>query len=78
MCVQCGGLGQSFQNQIAFQPPDDSEAKKNSDLTEIIINVRYDRTRTHAHKHRPRVHELIHTLSGTGLNIYMQQSLNGA
>ncbi|XP_075883291.1 deformed epidermal autoregulatory factor 1 homolog [Nelusetta ayraudi] len=35
---ECGGLGQSFQNQIAFQPPEDSEAKKNSDLTEIIIN----------------------------------------
>lgn len=35
---QCG-LNQSFQNQISFQQPDDSEAKRNSDITEIIINV---------------------------------------
>ncbi|XP_059190501.1 deformed epidermal autoregulatory factor 1 homolog isoform X3 [Centropristis striata] len=33
------GLTQSFQNQITFQQPDDSEAKRSSDsLTEIIIN----------------------------------------
>uniref|UniRef100_A0A3P8TZ05 DEAF1 transcription factor n=1 Tax=Amphiprion percula TaxID=161767 RepID=A0A3P8TZ05_AMPPE len=36
-CGQCG-LSQSFQNQISFQQPDDSEAKRNSDITEIIIN----------------------------------------
>ncbi|XP_036001788.1 deformed epidermal autoregulatory factor 1 homolog isoform X4 [Fundulus heteroclitus] len=34
------GLGPPFQNQISFQQPDDSEAKRNSDITEIIINVR--------------------------------------
>ncbi|XP_059190500.1 deformed epidermal autoregulatory factor 1 homolog isoform X2 [Centropristis striata] len=34
------GLTQSFQNQITFQQPDDSEAKRSSDsLTEIIINM---------------------------------------
>ncbi|XP_023202150.1 deformed epidermal autoregulatory factor 1 homolog [Xiphophorus maculatus] len=32
------GLGQPFQNQISFQQPDDSEAKRSSDITEIIIN----------------------------------------
>lgn len=32
------GLTQSFQNQITFQQPDDSEAKRSSDITEIIIN----------------------------------------
>ncbi|XP_071370569.1 deformed epidermal autoregulatory factor 1 homolog [Centroberyx affinis] len=31
-------LGQSFQNQISFQQPDDSEAKRGSEITEIIIN----------------------------------------
>lgn len=49
VCVQCTGLSQSFQNQIAFHPPDDTEAKKNSDLTEIIISVRYDHTHVQAH-----------------------------
>ncbi|XP_026168270.1 deformed epidermal autoregulatory factor 1 homolog isoform X2 [Mastacembelus armatus] len=33
------GLSQTFQNQISFQQPDDSEAKRNSDITEIIINM---------------------------------------
>ncbi|XP_075945777.1 deformed epidermal autoregulatory factor 1 homolog isoform X2 [Anarhichas minor] len=33
------GLTQSFQNQITFQQPDDSEAKRSSDITEIIINM---------------------------------------
>nr|XP_046250071.1 deformed epidermal autoregulatory factor 1 homolog isoform X2 [Scatophagus argus] len=32
------GLSQSFQNQISFQQPDDSEAKRSSEITEIIIN----------------------------------------
>ncbi|XP_069019536.1 deformed epidermal autoregulatory factor 1 homolog isoform X2 [Embiotoca jacksoni] len=32
------GLTHSFQNQITFQQPDDSEAKGSSDITEIIIN----------------------------------------
>ncbi|XP_029379497.1 deformed epidermal autoregulatory factor 1 homolog isoform X2 [Echeneis naucrates] len=32
------GFSQSFQNQISFQQPDDSEAKRSSDITEIIIN----------------------------------------
>ncbi|XP_038562526.1 deformed epidermal autoregulatory factor 1 homolog isoform X3 [Micropterus salmoides] len=32
------GLSPSFQNQISFQQSDDSEAKRSSDLTEIIIN----------------------------------------
>ncbi|KAM7397340.1 hypothetical protein PAMP_020321 [Pampus punctatissimus] len=32
------GLSQSFQSQISFQQPDDSDAKRNSDITEIIIN----------------------------------------
>ncbi|XP_062245876.1 deformed epidermal autoregulatory factor 1 homolog isoform X1 [Platichthys flesus] len=32
------GFSQSFQNQITFQQPDDSDAKRNSDITEIIIN----------------------------------------
>ncbi|XP_035013718.1 deformed epidermal autoregulatory factor 1 homolog isoform X4 [Hippoglossus stenolepis] len=32
------GFGQSFQNQITFQQPDDSDAKRSSDITEIIIN----------------------------------------
>ncbi|XP_074534647.1 deformed epidermal autoregulatory factor 1 homolog [Halichoeres trimaculatus] len=31
------GLSQTFQNQISFQQPDDSEPKRSSDLTEIII-----------------------------------------
>ncbi|XP_072242581.1 deformed epidermal autoregulatory factor 1 homolog [Leuresthes tenuis] len=33
------GLSHSFQNQISFQHPDDSEAKRSSDITEIIINM---------------------------------------
>ncbi|XP_008276222.1 deformed epidermal autoregulatory factor 1 homolog isoform X2 [Stegastes partitus] len=33
------GLSQSFQNQISFQQPDDSDAKRSSDITEIIINM---------------------------------------
>ncbi|KAM4572441.1 deformed epidermal autoregulatory factor 1 homolog [Odontesthes bonariensis] len=33
------GLSQTFQNQISFQHPDDSEAKRSSDITEIIINM---------------------------------------
>nr|XP_019934163.1 PREDICTED: deformed epidermal autoregulatory factor 1 homolog [Paralichthys olivaceus] len=37
VCVQCG-FSQSFQNQISFQQPDDSDAKRSSDITEIIIN----------------------------------------
>ncbi|XP_070763904.1 deformed epidermal autoregulatory factor 1 homolog [Enoplosus armatus] len=32
------GLSQSFQNQISYQQPDDSEAKRSSHITEIIIN----------------------------------------
>ncbi|XP_054878694.1 deformed epidermal autoregulatory factor 1 homolog [Poeciliopsis prolifica] len=32
------GLGQPFQNQISFQQPDDSEVKRSSNITEIIIN----------------------------------------
>ncbi|XP_044048782.1 deformed epidermal autoregulatory factor 1 homolog isoform X2 [Siniperca chuatsi] len=32
------GLSQPFQNQISFQQPDDSETKRSSDITEIIIN----------------------------------------
>ncbi|XP_047237101.1 deformed epidermal autoregulatory factor 1 homolog isoform X2 [Girardinichthys multiradiatus] len=32
------GLGQPFQSHISFQQPDDSEPKRNSDITEIIIN----------------------------------------
>ncbi|XP_047451491.1 deformed epidermal autoregulatory factor 1 homolog isoform X2 [Mugil cephalus] len=32
------GLSQSFQNQIQFQQPDESESKRSSDITEIIIN----------------------------------------
>ncbi|KAK5866863.1 hypothetical protein PBY51_011403 [Eleginops maclovinus] len=32
------GLNQTFQNQITFQQQDDSEAKRSSDITEIIIN----------------------------------------
>ncbi|XP_029289273.1 deformed epidermal autoregulatory factor 1 homolog [Cottoperca gobio] len=32
------GLTHSFQNQITFQQPDDSDAKRSSDITEIIIN----------------------------------------
>nr|XP_020449255.1 deformed epidermal autoregulatory factor 1 homolog isoform X3 [Monopterus albus] len=31
-------LSQTFQNQITFQQSDDSEAKRTSDITEIIIN----------------------------------------
>ncbi|KAM6937602.1 deformed epidermal autoregulatory factor 1 homolog [Xenentodon cancila] len=31
-------LSQPFQNQISFQHPDESEAKRSSDITEIIIN----------------------------------------
>lgn len=38
VCFQCV-LNQSFQNQISFHQPDESEAKRNSDITEIIINV---------------------------------------
>lgn len=38
VCFQCG-LNQPFHNQISFQQPDDSEAKRSSDITEIIINV---------------------------------------
>ncbi|XP_040893698.1 deformed epidermal autoregulatory factor 1 homolog isoform X2 [Toxotes jaculatrix] len=33
------GFNQSFQNQISFQQPDDSEAKRSSDITELIINM---------------------------------------
>ncbi|XP_041854172.1 deformed epidermal autoregulatory factor 1 homolog isoform X2 [Melanotaenia boesemani] len=33
------GLSQPFQSQISFQHPDDSEAKRSSDITEIIINM---------------------------------------
>ncbi|XP_067349479.1 deformed epidermal autoregulatory factor 1 homolog isoform X2 [Channa argus] len=32
------GLSHSFQNQISFHQPDDTEAKRSSDITEIIIN----------------------------------------
>ncbi|XP_034392007.1 deformed epidermal autoregulatory factor 1 homolog isoform X3 [Cyclopterus lumpus] len=32
------GLTQSFQNHITFQQPDELEAKRSSDITEIIIN----------------------------------------
>uniref|UniRef100_I3J7X2 Deformed epidermal autoregulatory factor 1 homolog n=1 Tax=Oreochromis niloticus TaxID=8128 RepID=I3J7X2_ORENI len=32
------GLTQPFQNQISFQQPDDSEAKRGTEITEIIIN----------------------------------------
>uniref|UniRef100_UPI0037E8E09C deformed epidermal autoregulatory factor 1 homolog n=1 Tax=Semicossyphus pulcher TaxID=241346 RepID=UPI0037E8E09C len=32
------GLSQTFQNQITFQQQDDSEAKRGSEITEIIIN----------------------------------------
>ncbi|XP_028287962.1 deformed epidermal autoregulatory factor 1 homolog [Parambassis ranga] len=32
------GLSQTFQNQITFQQPDDSDSKRSSDITEIIIN----------------------------------------
>nr|XP_020449254.1 deformed epidermal autoregulatory factor 1 homolog isoform X2 [Monopterus albus] len=32
-------LSQTFQNQITFQQSDDSEAKRTSDITEIIINI---------------------------------------
>lgn len=32
------GLSQPFQNQITFQQPDDPEAKRSSEITEIIIN----------------------------------------
>ncbi|XP_029951498.1 deformed epidermal autoregulatory factor 1 homolog isoform X2 [Salarias fasciatus] len=32
------GLSQSFQNQITFQPTDQSDSKRSSDITEIIIN----------------------------------------
>uniref|UniRef100_A0A1A8S3R4 DEAF1 transcription factor n=2 Tax=Nothobranchius rachovii TaxID=451742 RepID=A0A1A8S3R4_9TELE len=32
------GLGQSFQNHLSFQPPEDPEVKRNTDITEIIIN----------------------------------------
>ncbi|XP_030280724.1 deformed epidermal autoregulatory factor 1 homolog isoform X1 [Sparus aurata] len=32
------GLNQSFQNQISFQQAEDSEVKRNSEITEIIIN----------------------------------------
>ncbi|XP_017295045.1 deformed epidermal autoregulatory factor 1 homolog isoform X2 [Kryptolebias marmoratus] len=33
------GLSQTFQNQISFQQPDNSETKRTSDITEIIINM---------------------------------------
>uniref|UniRef100_A0A3Q3JXH6 Deformed epidermal autoregulatory factor 1 homolog n=1 Tax=Monopterus albus TaxID=43700 RepID=A0A3Q3JXH6_MONAL len=33
-----GGRKETFQNQITFQQSDDSEAKRTSDITEIIIN----------------------------------------
>uniref|UniRef100_A0A3B5LCF7 Deformed epidermal autoregulatory factor 1 homolog n=1 Tax=Xiphophorus couchianus TaxID=32473 RepID=A0A3B5LCF7_9TELE len=33
-----GSRKEPFQNQISFQQPDDSEAKRSSDITEIIIN----------------------------------------
>ncbi|GLD61644.1 deformed epidermal autoregulatory factor 1 homolog [Lates japonicus] len=33
-----GGFSPSYQNQISFQQPDDSEVKRSSDITEIIIN----------------------------------------
>ncbi|XP_031592109.1 deformed epidermal autoregulatory factor 1 homolog isoform X2 [Oreochromis aureus] len=33
------GLTQPFQNQISFQQPDDSEAKRGTEITEIIINM---------------------------------------
>ncbi|KAM3608986.1 uncharacterized protein V6R79_008054 [Siganus canaliculatus] len=33
-----GGRNQPFQNQISYQQPDESEAKRSSELTEIIIN----------------------------------------
>ncbi|XP_034392006.1 deformed epidermal autoregulatory factor 1 homolog isoform X2 [Cyclopterus lumpus] len=33
------GLTQSFQNHITFQQPDELEAKRSSDITEIIINM---------------------------------------
>ena len=48
--AQCG-LSQPFQNQISFQQSDDSEAKRSSDITEIIINVRHTHTHTHTHTH---------------------------
>ncbi|XP_018547682.1 LOW QUALITY PROTEIN: deformed epidermal autoregulatory factor 1 homolog [Lates calcarifer] len=32
------GFSPSYQNQISFQQPDDSEVKRSSDITEIIIN----------------------------------------
>ncbi|KAM9352126.1 deformed epidermal autoregulatory factor 1 homolog [Symphorus nematophorus] len=32
------GLSQPFQSQISFQQPDDSEAKRSSEITELIIN----------------------------------------
>ncbi|XP_034541601.1 deformed epidermal autoregulatory factor 1 homolog isoform X2 [Notolabrus celidotus] len=38
VCSQVG-LSQTFQNQITFQQPDDSESKRGADITEIIINM---------------------------------------
>ncbi|CAJ1055998.1 deformed epidermal autoregulatory factor 1 homolog isoform X3 [Xyrichtys novacula] len=32
------GFSQTFQNQISFQQPDDPDAKRGSEITEIIIN----------------------------------------
>ncbi len=43
VCVQCV-LDQSFQNQISFQQPDDSETKRSSEITEIIMNVGHTHT----------------------------------
>ncbi|KAM8892659.1 deformed epidermal autoregulatory factor 1 homolog isoform 2-T2 [Spinachia spinachia] len=34
-----GGRKELFQNQITFQQPDESEVKRSSDITEIIINM---------------------------------------
>ncbi|XP_057693912.1 deformed epidermal autoregulatory factor 1 homolog isoform X1 [Corythoichthys intestinalis] len=32
-------VSQSFQNQITFQTPDDSQAKRSTDITEVILNM---------------------------------------
>nr|XP_049578358.1 deformed epidermal autoregulatory factor 1 homolog isoform X2 [Syngnathus scovelli] len=32
-------VSQSFQNRISFQTPDESQAKRSSDITEVIINL---------------------------------------
>lgn len=47
------GFSPSFQSQISFQQQDSSEAKRSSDLTEIIINVRL-----HTHTHTPAMPSL--------------------